>query len=312
MPPRPAAGAAILTISMNVQVNLPKVVSPCLDYPHLAPYRARFGASLVRVEPRPAATVILMRETHENDGFEVLLLKRSTELEFSAGAYVFPGGAVDPSDLDLATRCIGITDAEASKNLGLDEGGIAFYVAAIRECFEEAGIMLVSETSGRSPAPHLDLRSPKSQDRYTSLRRSLNERELTFPNVIVSNELYLTAEDLRYVSHWITPPGGRRRYDTRFFVSMVPDNQDVLHDESEIVDSLWLKPKDALEKFERRELMMIFPTLRNLKAIAGFRTTGEVFEWAAGLSTIPTLSPIRVFEYGEPKFVLPGEELKRP
>ncbi len=253
-----------------------------------------------------------MRDSHDGDGFEVLMLKRSTELEFSAGAYVFPGGAVDPGDFDLAHRCIGITDSEASKNLELDEGGIAFYVAAIRECYEEAGIMLMSPNPHRSPKRHLDLSSYEAKERFASLRRSMNGNDLKFTDVVATYNLYLTAEDLYYVSHWVTPPGGRRRYDTRFFVSRVPDNQDALHDESEIVDSLWLKPKDALERFEAGELRMIFPTLRNLRAIADFKSPDEVFDWASGLSNIPTLSPIRVLEDGEAKFVLPGEELKRP
>ncbi len=255
-----------------------------------------------------------MREIDDAEGFEVLMLKRSTELAFSAGAYVFPGGAVDPSDMELASRCVGITDSEASKFLELDEGGIAFYVAAIRECFEEAGIMLLSNRGDGSfsGTRHLDLSSPELKDRFTTLRQSLNCSELKFSDAISANGLYLTAGDLHYVSHWVTPPGGSRRYDTRFFVALVPDNQDALHDESEIVDSLWLKPKDALQRFEDGELKMIFPTLRNLRAIADFKTTAEVLEWADGLSNIPTLSPIRVYENGEAKFVLPGEELTRP
>lgn len=241
------------------------------------------------------------------------MLKRSTELDFSAGAYVFPGGAVDPSDIELASRCVGITDSEASKLLELDQGGIAFYVAAIRECFEEAGIMLLSSSvdGSFSGTRHLDLSSPELKDKFMNLRQSLNCGEIDFSKAISANGLYLTAADLYYVSHWITPPGGSRRYDTRFFIALVPDNQDVLHDESEIVDSLWLKPKDALQRFEDGELNMIFPTLRNLRAIADFETITEVFEWAAGLSNIPTLSPIRVYENGEAKFVLPGEELAR-
>lgn len=255
-----------------------------------------------------------MRETKGEDGFEVLMLKRSTELDFSAGAYVFPGGAVDQADMELASRCIGITDSEASKSLELDEGGIAFYVAAIRECFEEAGIMLLSSTPDRSVSlqRHLDLRSPEIKGEFASLRHFLNDSKLKFSDVVDSHDLYLTAEDLYYVSHWVTPPGGRRRYDTRFFVSLAPENQDALHDESEIVDSLWLKPKEALQRFENGELRMIFPTLRNLKAIADFKSTQEVFEWASGLSDIPTLSPIRVYENGEAKFVLPEEESMRP
>ncbi len=254
-----------------------------------------------------------MRETEDEDGFEVLMLKRSTELDFSAGAYVFPGGAVDQADMDLASRCIGITDSEASKGLELDEGGIAFYVAAIRECFEEAGIMLLASTPERSDSlpRHLDLGSPQIKSEFASLRHSLNGGEFKFSDVVYSQDLYLTADDLYYVSHWVTPPGGRRRYDTRFFVSLAPENQDALHDESEIVDSLWLKPKEALERFENGELTIIFPTLRNLEAIAEFKSTQEVFEWASGLSDIRTLSPIRVYENGEAKFVLPGEESTR-
>ncbi|NNN19064.1 MAG: NUDIX domain-containing protein [Acidimicrobiaceae bacterium] len=281
---------------------------------HAESFNALFGTSLIRVEPRPAATVILMREINDRHGFEILMLKRSTELNFSAGAYVFPGGAVDPDDIQLASRCLGINDAEASKNLELDEGGIASYVAAIRECYEEAGIMLVrprDDGSSGLGSRHLDLRSNQVKEKYTELRRLMNEGMVKFKDIVNSNDLVLTAADLHYVSHWVTPPGGSRRYDTRFFVARVPESQDVLHDEGEIVDSLWLKPSDALRRFEEGELRIIFPTLRNLSAIAKFNTTEEVFNWASGLTNIPTLSPIRVYENREAKFVLPGEELKR-
>lgn len=242
------------------------------------------------------------------------MLKRSSELDFSAGAYVFPGGAVDRDDISLAPRCVGMTDSDASKRLELDEGGIAFYVAAIRECYEEAGIMLLSPAvdGSRVGTRHVDLKVPETKDKFHSVRRSLNSGELKFMEAVDSHDLYLTVSDLHYVSHWVTPPGGRRRYDTRFFVSVVPDNQDALHDASELVDSLWLTPAEALQGFHDGELRIIFPTLRNLAAIAGFRTTKEVLDWASTLSNIPTLSPIRVYENGEAKFVLPDEELKRP
>ncbi|TAN22595.1 MAG: NUDIX domain-containing protein [Actinomycetota bacterium] len=282
---------------------------------HAESCKAVFGTSLIHVEPRPAATVILMREIDGRQGFEILMLKRSTELDFSAGAYVFPGGAVDPQDIQLAPRCLGINDSEASKILELTEGGIATYVAAIRECYEEVGIMLLSSGDDRSPgygSKHLDLRSAEQKEKYTSLRRSLNLGEIRFVDAVLSNNLYLTTSDLFYISHWVTPPGGSRRYDTRFFVALAPDNQEALHDKGEIVDSLWLKPADALRRFEEGELRMIFPTLRNLGAIAKFKTAAEVLQWASNLNNIPRLSPIRVYENGEAKFVLPGEELNRP
>ena len=278
------------------------------------PYRAVFGTSLIHVEPRPAATVILMREIDGRQSFEVLMLKRSTELDFSAGAYVFPGGAVDPEDIQLGPRCLGISDHEASKILELNEGGIATYVAAIRECYEEAGIMLISadDSPTGSGSKHLDLGAADQKDKYISLRRQLNQGSVRFVDAVNSNNLFLAASDLFYISHWVTPPGGSRRYDTRFFVALAPDNQEALSDKGEIVDSIWLKPADALRRFEEGELRMIFPTLRNLGAIAKFSTASEVLEWASGLSNIPRLSPIRVYENGEAKFVLPGEELKRP
>ena len=193
--------------------------------------------------PRPAATVILARDTE--DGPEVFMMKRTTEVAFAKGMHVFPGGALDAADQhpDLAARCAGLDDVVASAQLGLAQGGLAYWIAAIRECFEEAGLLL----GYREQDEMLALQNEEA-DRLAALRLDLASHKVTFSEILERENLRAATDLIAYYSHWITQPGRPRRYDTRFFVARAPRTQVPMHDNSELVAHLWVRPGDALER----------------------------------------------------------------
>ena len=174
--------------------------------------------------PRPAATLVLARE--DAAGIEVFLLRRTHLAEFAGGAYVFPGGALDPSDQDeqWAAHCAGMDDASASRLLKLEHGGLAYWIAAIRECFEEAGLLLAYDKRGEM----LALDQPDTAREFASLREQLIAGTLSFAELCRDRNLRLALDHLAYFSHWITGQGRPRRYDTRFFVAVAPPRADTL------------------------------------------------------------------------------------
>ncbi|MGH9034335.1 MAG: NUDIX hydrolase, partial [Acidimicrobiia bacterium] len=186
------------------------------------------------VEIRPAATLMLVRDGA--DGIEVLMLRRHPDAVFAADAWVFPGGAVDPSDGDLPPAAVpGVTDGDASATIGVHSGGLAFFVAAVRECFEEAGVLLARTAGGGD----LDISSDLDATRFARHRRDLLAGRRSLAEMLGTEDLVLDLADVFYVSHWITPPGPPRRFDTRFFVAAAPGGQAATHDTAETVESVW-------------------------------------------------------------------------
>jgi 8-oxo-dGTP pyrophosphatase MutT (NUDIX family) len=225
--------------------------------------------------PRPSSTLLLVRDGASGDGpVEVLLLRRSLQVEFVAGAHVFPGGAIDGSDAapGVESVCVGRGEADASALLGLAEGGLAYWIAAVRECFEEAGILLALDAGGDL----ISLADPDTAERFADHRSALNRGERALLEVCQKEEVRLATDRIHYFSHWITPEGQHRRYDTRFFVAPAPVEQRSLHDDHETVAHEWLRPTDALTRAERGELLFIRPTKVSLEAIASYSTTAEL------------------------------------
>jgi len=237
--------------------------------------------------PRPAATVMVLRDN--GAALEVLMLRRSLRSEFVSGAYVFPGGALDEDDAHEAVyaRCSGRDDAQASAVLGVDSGGLAYWVCAVRECFEEAGVLLALGPGGAA----LGFDDPATEARFAEHRRALNAGERSFLDICVEEELTLPAGDLYYVGHWITPEGPPRRYDTRFFATVAPGGQTAAHDAVETIDHMWTTPAAALARQEAGEIEMILPTLWNLRLLARFGTTAELAASVSSLGAIPTMEP---------------------
>ena len=254
--------------------------------------------------PRHAATVITLRDAPE--GFEVLMLKRNLNSDFIGGAYVFPGGGVDVGDAGASGQklSIGITDAEASSRLGIESGGLAYFVACLRELFEEAGLLVACDADG-NPVRFSD---PETIKRMAAHRRAVNANELKFIDMMEQEELFLDLRGLAYSAHWVTPIGPPRRYDTRFFVALAPTDQVATHDAGETVADQWVRPLEALAMHERGELEMIFPTIKNLQDIAHFTSSREVINYANALSEIPRIEPRIKAINGETVILMPGDE----
>jgi 8-oxo-dGTP pyrophosphatase MutT (NUDIX family) len=190
---------------------------------------------------------MVVRDGARPGPLEVLMVRRSLASEFVSGAYVFPGGAVDPADgssAEMLGRCAGRTDAEASAILELDFGGLAYWVAALRECFEEAGILLAYRADGSTALVRGPRRGAAVQSEY---RRALNAGELSFFELCRREALTLACRP-RLVLRPLDHPGRAvpRRYDTRFFLAPSPPEQIPLHDAAETIASQWVRPADAL------------------------------------------------------------------
>lgn len=223
------------------------------------------------VTPRPAATVMLVRDAPE---LEVFLLRRTPRASFVAGHYVFPGGGVDPQDADpeLVARCVGLDDAAASALIGVERGGLAWWVAAVRESFEEAGVLLACDATG---AP-VDVADPRAAADLRAARRALQRRELAFADLVAARDLRLDAGALVPFSRWVTPEVSPRRFDTWFFVAAAPAGHDYRHDDGETVASEWLTPAAALARAAAGDLPIILPTELTLGALGAFAGTAEL------------------------------------
>ena len=256
---------------------------------------------------RDAATVMLVRDSHADGGMEVFMLRRNLNSDFVGGAYVFPGGAVDEADrhADLEAVCRGLSDDGASVQLGISSGGLAFWVAAIRECFEEAGVLLAAHDD--DPTSVLSFADPDVAERFRHHRKAVDTGERRLLDICDDERLHLVVERVHYFSHWITPVGPPRRYDTRFFVAAAPPDQEPLHDDRETIASLWVRPADALDRHKRGELEMIIPTIRNLESIAVFDRSEDLLAAAAALTDIPTILPRMVNHNGGTRILLPGD-----
>jgi 8-oxo-dGTP pyrophosphatase MutT (NUDIX family) len=255
------------------------------------------------VAVRDAATVMLVRDSPDagGGGMQVFMLRRNLNSDFVGGAYVFPGGGVDEADrhAELEAVCHGLSDDAASARLGVERGGLAFWVAAIRECFEEAGVLL---------AEPLDLDDPATAERFRRHRKAVDAGERRLVDVCRQEGLRLTVDRVHYFSHWITPEGPPRRYDTRFYVAAAPAHQEPLHDDRETIASLWVRPADALERHRHGELDLIFPTIRNLEALARFDRSADLLDAASRITDVPAIQPRIVRdEGGGTRILLPGD-----
>lgn len=251
------------------------------------------------VVPLPAATVALVRDAP--GGLEVLLLQRSFRAGFMPGVHVFPGGVLDEGDasVDLQAMCSGPDDIEASRALGIARDGLAYWIAAIREAFEEVGILLAYEA--RSELVSL---TGDAAERYRAYRRDLEQGRSALSDIARAEGIRLATDRLVYFSHWITPVGAPRRYDTRFFLAMTPPRQDAEHDNREAIAHAWMRPKEAIERYERKEIKLRTPTLKTLERFAGFSSVDALAADLRGQGDIPALLP-RVGKDG--RNLLPGD-----
>jgi 8-oxo-dGTP pyrophosphatase MutT (NUDIX family) len=247
-------------------------------------------------EPRPprlSATVLLVRDALP--GLEVFMVERHHQIDFATGALVFPGGQVDAADADvaLAPRCAGAAE--------LDADACVLRVAAIRETFEEAGVLLARRRGERA------LVGANTLARIEACHRAaLNAGERTLAELAAAEDLELACDLLVPFAHWITPVFMPKRFDTWFFLVAAPPDQVALHDGHESVDSVWITPAAAETARNAGRRTIIFPTLLNVRKLGRAKTVADAFE-NARREPIVTVLP-RIEKRGEtPMMVLPAD-----
>jgi 8-oxo-dGTP pyrophosphatase MutT (NUDIX family) len=238
------------------------------------------------VTPRLAATTILVRPRETQA--EILLLKRGEYARFMPNAYVFAGGALDLSDesADVYSLCRGLSDGLASGRLELPANGLRFFVAAVREAFEECGLLLAYDARGEI----VDLSSwDESLLRETRLKISAGR--LTIAELCRAQGWSLAVDKLAFFSHWITPPG-RLRFDTRFFLCSAPLNQTASLAGNEMAELIWCTAAEALSQHADRKLLLMYPTRAILQDIAAMRGIDELFDFASRPRKIAPITPV--------------------
>ena len=222
-------------------------------------------------EAKPAATVIVVRDRPA--GPEIYLMKRSRAAHFG-GLHVFPGGKVDLADQTTKLERFSpeLSDERASSTLGIERGGLAYWVACIRECFEECGLLLAYDKNGE----FVDTTATE-KTKFEQYRGRMNSGEMgVLIEMCESEGLVLATERLAYFAHWITPTVEKKRFDTRFFVAAAPRDQRAEHDGYETVDGAWLSPDDALQKRNDDEIAMLPPTFKSIEALSHCLNAEEV------------------------------------
>jgi len=212
----------------------------------------------------PAATLILLRDSAE--GPQVLLQQRNPGAAFVGGAWVFPGGKVDPADNDQGwLALVDISAERANRLLGMDEGALAYWIAALRETVEEAGLLLASCRG-----------EPMANSVVSTAQRLLQEDPDAFLTFCRQEHLTLQTNAVRYLSRWVTPEGLPRRYDTRFFLAQAPAGQTPVQDDHEVVDTRWIMPEQALGKVRQGEWEMVLPTMATLQQLSGYDSVATI------------------------------------
>ena len=226
---------------------------------------------------RPASTVVLVRPASE--GVEVFLVRRHDNVAFMGGAHVFPGGRVDASDymsdLDILD---GDPDPRMRERTGAE--AVAFHVAAVRELFEEAGILLarsLDADAGRGPIVSI---TNGSVARFDDYRRALLDGSITLRDLLERERLRIALDALALFAHWVTPVVETRRFDTYFFLAVAPDSQDAAHDDRETTHGIWIRPEDAVRRALRGELALPPPTWTTLRALSRVGTVEAAWRWA--------------------------------
>ncbi|MFQ5699432.1 MAG: NUDIX domain-containing protein [Myxococcota bacterium] len=219
--------------------------------------------------PQPAATVILVRDA--GSGPEVLLIERHPRSDFLPDFYVFPGGRVEEGDAALTERVHGVSREQAAARIPsvAPEAALSFFVAAIRETFEEAGILLARR---RGANDLIDAEATRDLARH---RLALQAGDLDFGRFVEAEDLELAADALSVHAHWITPEAVPRRFDTLFFCAVAPPGQLAVHDGVETTSHVWIRPQEALEQAEKGERQIIFPTASNLRTLCGWTRARE-------------------------------------
>jgi len=224
---------------------------------------------------RPAATAVLLRDGER--GLEVLMLRRHAASGFVPGAFVFPGGRVDAADADpaLPMRTDGLPPAGSGPVA-------AYWFAAIREVFEETGVLLARGAGHGPTCASLD-------PSLAAWREELMEERGTLAGLAETLGLRLAADRMVPCAHWITPVAEPRRYDTRFFLAHMPEGCVAVADAREMTEAIWLAPVDALARFQEGRMPMVFPTVATLESLVAHRTAEGALDAFRSRAIVPIL-----------------------
>lgn len=242
---------------------------------------------------RPSSTVVLARAAAEAP--EIFMVRRHASLSFGA-AYAFPGGIVDEDDSAVHDFCVGLRSMDANARLGVKANGLDFYSAAIRELFEESGVLL-ADTSG-------------IDEDLAAVRDALNDGSERWARFVLRNELPLYCNQLHYFSHWLTPVTQPKRYSTRFFIAALPEGQVAMHCGGELTDSRWTTAHDMLVAGREGMVELHFPTVKTLETIARYRSLDALLEWGRSCVEwgVTSMLPAIIRRDGEADIVLPGDK----
>jgi len=241
---------------------------------------------------RPSSTVVLARAATGDP--EIFMVRRHENSSFG-DAYAFPGGVVDPDDREVHEFCADLSARSANSRLGVKAFGLDYYSAAVRELFEETGI-LFADISG------LD-------EDLGAVRDALNSGSRSWADFVRGNELPLHCDQLHYISHWVTPPALPARYTTRFFLAALPEGQEALHCGGELTDSCWITATDMLAAGRKGDAKLHYPTEKTLESIARHKTHESLLDWAKACIEwgITSMLPVVIERDGEKEVVLPGD-----
>jgi 8-oxo-dGTP pyrophosphatase MutT (NUDIX family) len=217
---------------------------------------------------RPASTVVLVRD--HAGGPQVLMLRRHGRAGFAADAWVFPGGVVDAADArpEVAAAMDGPTPGEWARRMGLGSASeaLGYVAAAVREAFEETGILLARGAAGLG------------QEHARALRREVLEGRAGLAEVAAAAGVRIAGGELLYIAHWITPAPEPRRYDTRFFLAAVAEDEVCVPHAAELTDSAWMPPADAVARYRAGRMKLLPPTVKTLERLSGFATVAAMVD----------------------------------
>jgi len=230
------------------------------------------------VIPRKAMTLILIRD-QGSTGFEVFLLKRHAQNVFLGGSFVYPGGKLDKEDSteEILARSRGVAEDEARQILGDDDPenvSIAYWIAGIRELFEEAGILLAYNKKNQL----FSIDNEDVRQRFACYRNSLQKGEKSFLQIITEEDLTLALDQCFYYAHWITPEARNVRFDTRFFIARTIPSQEASPDEKETIEGVWVTPAEALQRNLEGTIALSPPTLKTLEDLSRFSSIHDLLD----------------------------------
>ena len=258
---------------------------------------------VIAANPRPAATVVVMRDSAA--GPEVFMVRRHQDTAFMGGAYVFPGGRVDAHDRDGSDAwCDGTTHAAAQLPSLEPEDAVAFHVAATRELFEEAGVLLARDETRR----FVSLTGEVNHERFKVYRLDVHGGRTTLRSVAEREQLRLALDALVLFSHWVTPPIDTRQFDTRFFMTRVPPDQTPAHDETETTHSGWMTPAEAIAQSLESNIVLPPPTWTTIRELERFASVDEAMTWARARRVVRR-QPELIVRDGTRLLVIPGDPL---